>query len=162
RRGRGRDDRDPFRPRRAVDVSVEHGGAPRGWLDLSASLNPLGTPRAVANAVAAASYATYADLDPAPAEAHLARDAGGPRDQVMLTAGASEALRLAIVATAAARDRVAIVGPTYGEYARLALQAGASLDHIDAGPPGFAVPVEGLLSRIADVTPRLVVLCDPN
>lgn len=139
---------------------MTHGGAPAGWLEFSANLNPTGTPVAVAAAVAAASYGRYADLDPAAAEAHLAADAGVSTECVLLTAGATEAIRL--VATALVdRGEAVIVGPTYSEYARAVRSGGGRAVEVDAAPPSFDPPMERALARLAQV-PRALFLCDPN
>src|SRR5438445_98720 len=133
-RGGGRGARDRRRSRELplgaiVTVPAAHGGAPRGWLELSASPNPCGTPQAVRDAVAGAGYGAYADLDPREAERHLAADAGVEEGCVLLTAGATEALRLIV---AGAAGGALVLGPTYGEYARLvALRA-----HRDPWSPG--------------------------
>lgn len=146
--------------RRAVRP-LSHGGAPAGWLDLSANPNPLGTPRAVRAAIGAARYDRYADLDTRAAERHLAADAGVARAAVLLTAGATEALRLVATALLGPDDRAVIVGPTYGEYARLGALAGAAVEEIRAVPPSFDPPLEALV-RALDAPARVVVVGDPN
>ncbi len=141
---------------------VVHGGAPAGWLDFSANLNPCGVPGAIARAVAAAGFDTYGALDPRPAEEHLARDAGVDASQLLLTAGAGEGLRLLAEALLAPGDTALIVGPTYGEYARLvALRSGTTAE-IRAEQPEFRPPIDRLLRALAVDRPRLVFLCDPN
>lgn len=138
---------------------MTHGGAPAGWLEFSANLNPLGAPAAVAAAVAAVAYDRYADLDPAEAEAHLALDAGVPAESVLLTAGATEAIRL--IATAfLARGRAVVVGPTYSEYERVARQANAEVDAIRAEAPAFDPPVEAAFGRA--LGGDVLFICDPN
>ena len=145
-----------------MELGVLHGGAPVGWHDFSVNLNPLGTPKRVAAAIGAATYGAYADLQTAEAEAHLARDAGVPAESVLLTAGATEALRLVTTAVVMPAQRVVIVGPTYGEYARLGVLAGAEIQEIRAAPPAFVPPIDRLVRAISSATVRLVVLCDPN
>jgi histidinol-phosphate/aromatic aminotransferase/cobyric acid decarboxylase-like protein len=139
-----------------------HGGAPAGWLELSANLAPHGTPAAVAAAIAAQAVGAYADLDPSAAERHLAREAGVPRAAVMLTAGATEALRIVMTALVAPRDTVMIAGPTYGEYARAAELRGASVDEVRAAPPSFVHRAAALARRARTLRPALVVVCEPN
>ncbi len=139
-----------------------HGGAPPGFLEFSANLHPRGVPARVRRAVARASYATYAALDPEAAAACLARDAGVDACEVLVTAGASEALRLATTGLLTPSDRVVVVGPTYGEYARLAGIAGAAVEEVRAAPPEFAPPIGCLLEVLRRHAPRLVFLCDPN
>lgn len=137
-----------------------HGGAPSGWIEFSANPNPAGTPAAVAAAVAAASYGRYADLDRAAAEAHLGTDAGVPADSVLLTAGATEAIRVAASALVG-RDQAVIVGPTYSEYARMAERAGATVAAEDARPPSFDPPIDRALLRLSG-SPGALFVCDPN
>jgi histidinol-phosphate/aromatic aminotransferase/cobyric acid decarboxylase-like protein len=139
-----------------------HGGAPAGWLDFSANLNPLGVPSAVGAAIATAGYERYADLDAAAAERHLAAEAGVRAESVMLTAGATEALRLIAGACLGPGDRALLVGPTYGEYARLAALHGADLSELRASAPSFRPPVEALAQELRDSRPGVAFLCDPN
>lgn len=139
---------------------MTHGGAPAGWLEFSANLNPTGTPGAVAAAIAATSYGDYADLDPAAAEAHLAADADVSPECVLLTAGATEAIRLVTTALVD-RGEAVIVGPTYSEYARAVRSSGGRAVDVDASPPSFDPPLERALARLAQV-PGDLFLCDPN
>lgn len=145
-----------------IVARVPHGGAPAGWLDLSANLNPLGTPAAVRAAIAAAGYGTYADLDPAPAIERLARDSGVETARVVVTAGATEALRLAATRLLRPGSRLLIVGPTYGEYRRLGQLAGATVREVRAVPPSFDPPIDAIVAALRDFRPQLVVACDPN
>lgn len=142
--------------------AVIHGGAPAGWLDLSANPNPLGTPASVRDAIAAASYDRYSDLDARAAEARLAAAAGVPADAVLLTAGATEAFRLIATAHMAPGVRVVIAGPTYGEYARVAALAGAVVADIRAVGPAFDPPIEALTEVLGGSPPWIVIACDPN
>lgn len=139
---------------------MTHGGAPAGWLEFSANLNPTGVPAAVAAAVSAAAYETYADLDPRAAELHLATDAGVAADSVLLTAGATEAIRLVASALVPRGDAV-IIGPTYSEYVRAARQAGIHVVGVQAEPPAFDPPLEAALAHLVGAT-DLVFVCDPN
>jgi len=139
---------------------MTHGGAPAGWLEFSANLNPTGTPAAIVTAVAAATYDSYASLDPAAAESHLALDAGVPVESVLLTAGATEAIRL-VASAFVARGRAVIVGPTYSDYERFARQAGADIVEARAEPPTFDPPIDRVIEdRSADRS--VLFICDPN
>lgn len=146
----------------AVTHRVPHGGAPAGWLDLSANLNPLGPPAEVQAAVAAAGYATYADLDPAPAIDRLARDSEVDADRIVVTAGATEGLRLVVSRLLGQGDRMLIVGPTYGEYRRLGHLLGATIREVRAEPPRFDPPINAIVAELGSFRPNLVVVCDPN
>lgn len=139
-----------------------HGGAPADWLDVGVNLNPLGVPDPIRQAVAAARFDRYADLDPRAAERHLAAGAGVAASAVLLTAGASEALRL-IAATELRPDaRALVAGPTYGEYARLAALSGAEVTECRATPPGFRPPVAALERALRRAGPAVAFVCDPN
>jgi len=142
-----------------VTVPAAHGGAPRGWLELSASPNPCGTPQAVRDAVAGAGYGAYADLDPREAERHLAADAGVEEGCVLLTAGATEALRLIV---AGAAGGALVLGPTYGEYARLVALRGGATAEIRAEAPAFVPPVERFAAALSSRSWALAFVCDPN
>jgi len=146
----------------AIPPHVPHGGAPAGWLDLSANLNPLGPPAEVRAAIAAAGYATYADLDPTPAVERLASDSAVEAGRIVVTAGATEGLRLIVSHLLRPGDRMLIVGPTYGEYRRLGHLGGATVREVRAEPPRFDPPIDAILTELGDFRPRLVVVCDPN
>lgn len=141
---------------------VVHGGAPDGWLDFSVNLNPCGTPPAVSAAVVQAGFQAYATLDATPAEQRLAADAGVERGCVLLTAGATEGLRLVCRALLRAGETALVVGPTYGEYTRQAMLAGARVVELRASPPGFAPPLDAVTRELAARPVRAVFLCDPN
>ncbi len=143
-------------------LAVPHGGAPAGWLDLSANGNPLGPSAVVRAAILAAGYTTYADLDPRPAVERLARDSLVHEDRIVLTAGATEAIRLIVFRSLGPGDRMLIVGPTYGEYRRLGHLAGATIREVRAQPPSFEPPIETIVAELAAFRPKLVVICDPN
>lgn len=139
-----------------------HGGAPARWLDVGVNLNPLGVPDPVRQAVTAARFDRYADLDPRAAERHLAAGAGVAASAVLLTAGASEALRLIAATELRPGVRALIAGPTYGEYARLATLSGADVTECRATPPGFRPPVSALERALCRAGPAVTFVCDPN
>lgn len=139
-----------------------HGGAPAGFLDLSVNLNPLGTPPAVAAALAEVRYGSYADLDPTAATARLAADSGVDRARIVLTAGATEGLRLAVGRLLPRGGRMLVLGPTYGEYRRLGSLRSATVAEVRAAAPSFSVPVADAIQAIRATQPHLIVMCDPN
>jgi histidinol-phosphate/aromatic aminotransferase/cobyric acid decarboxylase-like protein len=145
-----------------VSNRVPHGGAPAGWLDLSANPNPLGPSAEVQAAIGAATYATYADLDPARAVERLARDCAVEAERIIVTAGATEGLRLAVSHLLRRGDRMLLVGPTYGEYRRLGHLVGARIREVRAEPPSFDPPIDAITAEIATFRPAVIVVCDPN
>jgi histidinol-phosphate/aromatic aminotransferase/cobyric acid decarboxylase-like protein len=140
---------------------MSHGGAPRGWLEFSANLNPLGVPDAVRAAITAATYERYSDLDVAVAEGQLAADAGVPAECVLLTAGATEAIRLVITALGPLTDQVVVVGPTYDEYARIAMNADRVVCEVRATRPLFTPPIARARAAASEGR-SLLFICDPN
>lgn len=148
--------------RRPGAGAVPHGGAPAGWLDVGVNLNPLGLPEPVRRALMAVRFDRYTDLDPSAAERHLAADAGVSSSRVLLTAGASEALRL--IATALLRPgvRALVAGPTYGEYGRLAARQGADVGELRATAPAFDPPIDALERELRRPGPVIAFICDPN
>lgn len=139
-----------------------HGGAPRGWLEFSANLNPRGVPPQLDAAVRHAEYGAYADVDASRAERHLAEDAGVAPANVLLVAGATEAIRLMATAFVEQGDRTIALGPTYGEYARIARMRGAHHRELRASPPRFDPPVVALLDELRTGRYALAFACDPN
>ncbi|MEX2182952.1 MAG: aminotransferase class I/II-fold pyridoxal phosphate-dependent enzyme [Chloroflexota bacterium] len=141
---------------------VVHGGAPDGWLDFSANPNPLGAPAVVSRVVGAVRYDRYADLDPVHAVHHLAEDAGVDPSALLLTSGATEGLRLIATQFLGPDVPAVVIGPTYGEYARVARLAGAPIIERRAAAPRFD-PLIGVAGEVlADDRPAVVVIGDPN
>src|SRR5207247_2125733 len=101
-------------------------------------------------------YAPGAAVRPA------AADAGVGADRVLLTAGAPEGLRLAITAFVARGDRAIALGPTYGEFARLAGIRGASFTELRSAPPAFDPSVDALIGELERGGITAALLCDPN
>jgi threonine-phosphate decarboxylase len=107
-----------------------HGGtAAPGYLDFSASVNPLGPPAAVLAALCdnLAAVARYPDADCRLLTRHLARLHGLGRECVVAGNGAAELIHAA--ARAVRPRRVAIAEPTFTEYRRASLRCGAVIDH---------------------------------
>ncbi len=129
---------------------------------LSANLNPCGTPQRVRDAIARASYTTYADLETESAEQHLAQDARVAPKQLLLTAGATEALRLVCAALIGPGDRVFALGPAYGEIARVARLRGAEVLEHRTEPSHFTLDLDRLAASVARHRPRAILVCDPN
>jgi threonine-phosphate decarboxylase len=139
-----------------------HGGgsAPSNRaLDFSTSLNPLGPPASVLAALRPAvaggdAIARYPDADSTALREHLAALHGVSPRQVVVGNGSSELIQ-AIPAAWRPR-RVAIVEPTYTEYLRASLLAGAAVEHWLAEDETFSL--EPFEPGGAD----LVWLCNPN
>jgi histidinol-phosphate aminotransferase len=124
------------------------GLTPDRVLDFSVNTNPLGPAPSVLDAVRGTDWSRYPGDDEPPLRAALAAEAGVDRAQVALGNGSAELLWLIALASLRPGDDVAIVGPTFGEYARAAQAVGATVREVDAlAAAGGA---------------RLVFVCNPN
>jgi N-succinyldiaminopimelate aminotransferase len=84
-----------------------------------------------------------------------------PETEVLVTAGATEALAAAILALCEAGDEIVFFEPYYDAYPALAAMAGASSTVVPLRPPDFAFdPAE--LARAITPRTRLVVLNSPH
>jgi len=136
-------------------------------IDFSASTNPLGPPPGVLEALRSLSsemVARYPDPTAAGLRRELAARLGVDAEQVICGNGSSEIIWLLALAYARpAPERVLIVGPTFGEYARACRLMGADVEwHVADAAGGFAVDVESLARQIGATRPRLLCLCNPN
>ncbi|MEB2835665.1 MAG: histidinol-phosphate aminotransferase family protein [Desulfurococcales archaeon] len=144
-----------------------HGGdAPRGTLDFSAPLNPLGPPAWLLEALtsalgglAAYPRPSYERLREALAGLHPGLDPG----MLVPLNGAAEALQLALLALAP--RRLLVVEPTFGDNALQAGAAGVDYEPVlmRRGPQGWSLDPEALCMRPRErLTGALVLLSNPN
>jgi threonine-phosphate decarboxylase len=110
--------------------TCRHGGAAvAGYLDFSASINPLGPPASVLAALrdSLSAVARYPDPACRTLTGHLARLHGVARECVVPGNGAAEVIHAA--AGAVRPRRIAVLEPTFTEYRRASLRCGAAIDH---------------------------------
>jgi histidinol-phosphate aminotransferase len=92
----------------------------------------------------------------------VARWAGADPAQVIPGHGI-QALTLSLVsAFIEPGDRVVIPRPTYGLYAAVCAAAGAVVTRVEADPETLALDLPALARAAADVSAKLVFVCDPN
>jgi threonine-phosphate decarboxylase len=111
-----------------------------GLLDFSVSVNPLGPPPSVLATLErccrhTALLGRYPDQRCARLAEYLARRHGVDRDQIVIGNGSNDLIYAAV--RAFRPRRVAIMEPTYTEYLRASLRAGAEVDHWLADEPDF-------------------------
>jgi histidinol-phosphate aminotransferase len=124
------------------------GLTPAEVLDFSVNTNPLGPSPAVLRAIQDTDWTRYPGDDETPLRAGLAQQSGVLPANVALGNGSAELLWLIALAVLQQDDRVAIVGPTFGEYARAARTVGAHVTQVEA---------------VTDIPPaRLAFVCNPN
>ena len=121
---------------------------PADVIDFSVNTNPLGPAPSVLAAIADTDWTRYPGDDEEPLRRSLAERAGVGVEQVVLGNGSAELLWLVALATLRAGERTAIVGPTFGEYARAARVVDAEVEHVETP------------SEASDA--RLLFLCNPN
>lgn len=124
-------------------------------LDLSSNLHPAGPTPEVLAAFRGADVSHYPEPQAEPLRSRLAEHHDLTPDQVLVTAGATAAIHLAIRALLGSGDTCALFPPTFGEYDAAARLAGATVIDRPLAPPTFDLPQE---FEPAD----LGVLCNPN
>jgi hypothetical protein len=130
---------------RLTEAVTRFGGAPEDWLDLSTGINPV--PVALPD-IPASAWARLPDADLMRAAREAAQAFYGSGILPLPVPGTQAAIQRLPVFTE--RDaRVAIVEPTYGEYALVFRRAGMGVDLISS------------LSEV-DETHRTVVVVNPN
>jgi len=81
--------------------------------------------------------------------------------EVLVTAGATEAITAAIIALCETGDEVVVFEPFYDSYAAAAAMAGAQLKVVPLGPPGWTFDPDRLTSAVGPRT-RLILLNSPH
>ncbi len=124
------------------------GFAPGDAVDFSVNTNPLGPTPSVLQAVRETDWSRYPGDDEEPLRGCLAQRADVSPNLVVLGNGSAELMWLIAIAALRAGDRVGIVGPTFGEYARAVRVVGAT--PIEVSDPRDAISV------------RALFVCNPN
>jgi histidinol-phosphate aminotransferase len=117
-------------------------------LDFSVNTNPLGPAPRVLHAVRDTDWSRYPGDDEHPLRQCLAERADVAPEQVVLGNGSAELIWLIAIAGLCVGDRVGIVAPTFGEYARALRVVGAT--PVEVGDPRQTPPV------------RALFVCNPN
>jgi histidinol-phosphate/aromatic aminotransferase/cobyric acid decarboxylase-like protein len=140
-----------LQPEELRDLGID----PIDVLDLSANLNPFGVHADVLLAARDADVRRYPPADAAPLRGALARAADLDVANVLVTAGATSALHVAVRALLPPGEACLLWPPTFGEYEAAVAAAGGHTVEVRAAPPDFAPDLE--------VGPApLAVLCNPN
>ena len=132
-------------------------------VDFSVNGNAFGPAPGVADAIARAALTTYPDpqalaLRQAVADLHEITP-----EQVLAGNGSMELMWLIALAFLQKRDRVLVVGPTFGEYARSAQIVGAVVQMAVAREAdGFSVPIAAVSDALSATRYQVLYLCNPN
>ncbi len=84
-----------------------------------------------------------------------------PEDEVLVTAGATEALAATLLALCEAGDEVVMFEPSYDSYAPVAAMAGATTRLVRLHPPGWTFDPDELAAAVTPRT-RLILLNSPH
>jgi len=84
-----------------------------------------------------------------------------PAGEVLVTAGATEAIAAAVLALCDPGDEILAFEPTYDSYTAVAALAGARLRPVTLRPPRYEADVDALAALVTDRT-RLVLLNSPH
>jgi N-succinyldiaminopimelate aminotransferase len=143
-----------------------------GAINLGQGFPDTDGPSEVAEAAVAAIRAGHNQYPPGPGIAelrvavaeHQARFHGlrvDPDTEVLVTAGATEAITAALLALCEAGDEVIALEPVYDSYRAAAAMAGAVLRTVTLQPPSFALDPDELAAAVTPRT-RLVLLNSPH
>ncbi len=132
-------------------------------IDFSENSNPFGPSPAVRTALAVADPAHYPDRECLLLRAALAEHLGISAAKIVMGNGTAELLWLIAFVFLRATDKVLILAPTFGEYARVAQLMGAQVTFWQAkAADNFAVDEAAVGVQLNQLQPRLVFLCNPN
>lgn len=131
-------------------------------LDFSASINPLGPPPEVKQALAGFDPATYPDPDCVDLREALSSHLSLPADHILIGNGATELIHLLARAYLNRRSRCLIFSPAFGEYEASARLSGALIHHVTAAEQdGFVWNADAALQAIRRLRPHLAFLANP-
>jgi histidinol-phosphate aminotransferase len=132
-------------------------------LDFSVNGNPFGASPQVRRALGEVPLERYPDREAWALRRALGRRLGLSPDELVVGNGSAELLWLVASAFLQPGDRVVTIGPTFGEYARVAALMGAAVHSWTARAAlGFWVMPDEVEILLRQAEPRLVFLCNPN
>jgi histidinol-phosphate aminotransferase len=148
------------------DLSViENSPATDGMqvLDFSTCCNPYGPPAAIASKLKNVDISSYPDSGSSALSAALSRRLGAGQDEILVTSGSTELLRLASQAYLGIGDTAIMLSPTYGEYALASRIAGAAVVPFQLKEADtFKLDIGSFIPFAAGHHPKAIFLCSPN
>jgi histidinol-phosphate aminotransferase len=166
----------PLKPRKAVSNLEKgiHGGydqaeletlgiGPDEIIDFSVCTNPAGIPPGILRQVSINYLSRYPDSRSTRLRREIARNNDIAENNVLVSSGSTEIIRLAVTAYLGEDDKELIVEPTYGEY-RLACEiAGTEVKtFFTLEKDDFRPDINALADRIKTEKPKVIFLCNPN
>jgi histidinol-phosphate aminotransferase len=143
------------------------GIAPEDIIDFSANLNAFGPPPELREALSKCHWdgaiSHYPDSGANRLKLSLARKLGIKAENILISGGSTELIRLVALTYFSRGDRVLIVEPTYGEYQVACQIAGASLIKQQlSAVNGFLPEVDETIQLMHRHHPKGVFICNPN
>ena len=136
---------------------------PADVIDFSASINPLGAPQCVIEAISGVDLAAYPDTECTDLRETLASRLGVSDSQILVGNGSTELIHLTARAYLDADDSAVIFAPTFGEFQAACAMQNAQMVSIVAGEEiGFTWDIADAARLIAKQSPSVVFLCNPN
>jgi histidinol-phosphate aminotransferase len=135
--------------------------------DFSASINPIGPPRTALLAAQSIELGAYPDTECVKLKRAIASALDVQTANVLPGNGSTELIHLIARAFLGPDDAAVVFAPTFGEYAAACRVEGVETTAIEppktgAGGNGFEWDIPRALGPLAQVTPSLVFLCNPN
>ncbi len=136
-------------------------------VDFSASINPLGPPSCVWEAMARVDLSSYPDPECTALREALSGRLGVGPECITIGNGSTELIHLVargcLGPGAAGSSRVFILSPTFGEYEAACRLAEADMTFLPADEGrGFQWDIDHICRVIRDERPGLVFVCNPN
>ena len=136
---------------------------PRAVLDFSSSINPLGAPSGVAEAIAEVNIAAYPDSDCLELRDALGGALSLDPDCILAGNGSTELIHLLAAAFLSEGGGALILGPTFGEYRTACMAQGVEpMEIVSTEADDFRWDIAEVCRTIRQTEPRLVFLCNPN
>jgi histidinol-phosphate aminotransferase len=136
---------------------------PDSIVDFSVSINPLGPPAGLRQALIEADLENYPDTDSHRLKNRLAVILGLSPVNLIIGNGSTELIRLAAAAYLGPGDRALVLQPTYGEYETAVRLTGAAVTQLALSESqDFRLNWEQLENCLKAVHPRALFLCNPN
>ena len=163
-------------PRRVIKnlKPVPHGGfyhdelaalglKPEDVIDFSVSTNPFMPPEGLRQIIADSAIERYPDSHATELTEKIAGKLGVRAENVLAGSGTTELIRAVAAAYFRQRDKVLILGPTYGEYEPAVRLAGARpLSCPAKEEDGFRPDYDVINGMLREHRPRAAFVCNPN
>lgn len=138
------------------------GIAPEAVVDFSVCTNPFGPPPGVTKALRTLDIKCYPDRRSTGLRRALAGSCGVAEDNVLVSGGSTDLIRMAVTAYAGEDDTVVIPQPAYGDYEMACRLSGCSIiAQPRARGKGLRLSIKEIVSVVSRARPKLIFLSNP-